>query len=111
MNRATIVPFLAFGLCLALGAAEETTTAATLEKPGAWPGVDETVVEHFAEAAGRPARDPYINTDQGDLLLFVFLIAGMMGGFVAGYYYRELFPSKKPAREAPTAPVPTGNAP
>lgn len=109
MNRATIVPWLAFGLCLALTAAEETSSAP--EKPSVWPGVDETVVEHFAEAAGRPARDPYINTDQGDLLLFVFLIAGMMGGFVAGYYYRELLPSKKPAREAPAAPVPTGNAP
>lgn len=109
MKRTIIVPFLAFGLCLVLGAAEET--AAAPEKPGAWPGVDETVVEHFAEAAGRPARDPYINTDQGDLLLFVFLVAGMVGGFVAGCYYRELFPSKKTANGAPAAPVPTGNAP
>ena len=60
-----------------------------------WAGVDETVVEKFAEAAGRPARKPYINTDQGDLLLFFFLIAGAAGGFVGGYCFRELFPPQK----------------
>ena len=59
-----------------------------------WSGVDETVVEKFAEEAGRSPRDPYINTDQGDLLLLVFLLAGAAGGFVAGYYFRELFPAK-----------------
>lgn len=59
-----------------------------------WAGVDETVVEKHAEAAGRPARDPYINTDKGDLLLFFFLIAGTAGGFLAGYCFRELFPPK-----------------
>ena len=57
-----------------------------------WPGVDETVVEKFAKQAGRPPREPFINTDQGDLLLFVFLMAGVIGGFVGGYYFRELFP-------------------
>ena len=63
--------------------------------PPKWSGVDETVVEKYAEKAGRPARKPFINTDQGDLLLFVFLVAGAAGGFVGGYYYRELFPAKK----------------
>ena len=60
-----------------------------------WAGVDETVVEKYAEEAGHPARKPYINTDQGDLLLFFFLIAGTGGGFVAGYCFRELFPPEK----------------
>jgi len=59
-----------------------------------WLGVDETVVGKFADEAGRPARKPYINTDQGDLLLFVFLLAGAGGGFIGGYCYRELFVSK-----------------
>lgn len=58
---------------------------------GQWPGVDESVVERIAEEAGRPAREPYINTDQGDVLLFVFLTAGTVGGFIAGYQYRKLF--------------------
>jgi ABC-type cobalt transport system substrate-binding protein len=55
-----------------------------------WAGVDESVVEKFAKEHGREARGPLINTDQGDLLLFVFLIAGAVGGFVAGYYWRAL---------------------
>ncbi len=57
-----------------------------------WAGVDEKVVEKFAHEAGRPPREPLINTDRGDLLLFVFLVAGAVGGFVAGYCYRALFP-------------------
>ncbi len=63
------------------------TTASAAEK---WPGVDESVVEKYAKEHGREAHKPLINTDQGDLLLFVFLIAGTVGGFVAGYYWRKL---------------------
>ena len=55
-----------------------------------WSGVDETVVEKYAEEHGRAAKDPLINTDQGDLLLFMFLIGGAIGGFIAGYYWRTL---------------------
>jgi len=61
-----------------------------------WSGVDETVVEKYAKAAGREARAPFIPTDQGDLPLFFFLIAGAAGGFAAGYCFRELFPPKAP---------------
>ena len=59
-----------------------------------WIGVDEAVVEKFAKEANRPPQEPWINTDQGDLLLFVFLLAGAVGGFVGGYYFRDLFPPK-----------------
>jgi cobalt/nickel transport system permease protein len=59
-----------------------------------WAGVDETVIEKYAEEAGRSPRDSYINTDQGDLLLFVFLLAGSVGGFIGGYYFRILFHEK-----------------
>ncbi len=69
-------------------------TALSLQSPafGAdkWPGVDESIVEKYAKEHGREAREPLINTDQGDLLLFVFLLAGTVGGFVAGYYWRVL---------------------
>lgn len=75
---------------------------ATAEHEAKWAGVDEAVVEKFATAAGRPPREPLINTDQGDLLLFVFLIAGTVGGFIGGYYYRELFPPKSKAPETRT---------
>lgn len=60
------------------------------EKPK-WPGVDETVVEKYARDLGREARAPYINTDQGDLLLFLFALAGGIGGFVMGYYWHKVF--------------------
>lgn len=61
-----------------------------------WPGVDESVVEKYAKEHGREASEPFINTDQGDLLLFVFLIAGAIGGFAAGYYWRILMVEKAP---------------
>lgn len=66
-----------------------------------WGGVDESVVEKYAEEHGRAARTPYINTDQGDLLLFVFLLAGAAGGFAAGYSWKTLM-SDRP-KEALTA--------
>ena len=64
-----------------------------------WGGVDESVVEKYAEEHGRAARDPYINTDQGDLLLFVFLLAGAVGGFLGGYYWRELMEKRPQSTE------------
>ncbi len=60
-------------------------------KEAKWSGVDESVVEKVAQEHGRPAWTPFINTDQGDLLLFVFLLAGTAGGFVMGYNFRKLF--------------------
>jgi hypothetical protein len=64
-------------------------------RAASWSGVDETVIEKFAEKAGRTAREPFINTDQGDLLLFVFLVAGIVGGFIGGYNFRVLFPPRR----------------
>ena len=64
-------------------------------RAASWSGVDEAVIGKIAEKAGRPAREPFINTAQGDLLLFVFLAAGIAGGFVAGYYFRVLFPPRR----------------
>ena len=69
--------------------------ALLMTKDAQWSGVDETVVEKFAHEAGRTARDPYINTDRGDILLFVFLLAGVAGGFVLGYYFRDIFTKKR----------------
>lgn len=65
------------------------------DKPEKWTGVDETVVEKIAKEHGREAREPLINTDKGDLLLFVFLTAGTIGGFAAGYFWRTLIDSRK----------------
>lgn len=67
-----------------------------MSAPSAWEGVDKVVVERVAAEAGHPAREPYINTDRGDLLLFLFLLAGAIGGFILGYTYRGLFSKPKP---------------
>ncbi len=65
----------------------------TASGEGKWVGVDQAVVERFAEHANRPPRDPWISLE-GDLPLLMFLLAGVAGGFVAGYYFRTLFPPK-----------------
>jgi ABC-type cobalt transport system substrate-binding protein len=67
-----------------------------LSSEGKWPGVDESVIEKYAKEHGREPKQPLINTDQGDLLLFVFFLAGAAGGFVAGYYWRTLMVGKPP---------------
>lgn len=64
-----------------------------------WSGVDESVVERFAKQAGHEPSEPFINTEQGDLPLFVFLLAGALGGFLGGYYFRQLFPPRRGAEQ------------
>ncbi len=61
---------------------------------GPWGGVDVNVIERYAAEHGGEAREPFINTDQGDLLLFVFAFGGAVGGFTAGYYWRRLVMEK-----------------
>ena len=57
----------------------------------AWSGVDEVVLEKTAHAAGRESWGPLIEIEEGDLGLFVFMLAGLVGGFFLGYYYHQLF--------------------
>lgn len=78
---------------LALGLVLTSGPCLAEDKP-AWTGVDEAVVERIARESGRPPAEPLINTDQGDLLLFLFLAAGAAGGFVAGWSARTLFGRK-----------------
>ncbi|HHT9137442.1 MAG TPA: hypothetical protein ACFYEK_09395 [Candidatus Wunengus sp. YC60] len=61
---------------------------------GAWTGIDVSIVGKYATKYGHPPRDPYINTDKGDLLLFVFTFAGVVGGFVMGFNARKIFYEK-----------------
>jgi cobalt/nickel transport system permease protein len=58
-----------------------------------WQGTDDKVDE-IATAAGHPPHEPLLNADHGDLLLFLFLIAGAVGGFIVGYFFRALFPPR-----------------
>ncbi|MGA2035785.1 MAG: hypothetical protein ABSG68_26350 [Thermoguttaceae bacterium] len=66
-----------------------------------WEGVDETM-QKIATEAGHPPSKPLIDTDRGDLLLFLFLTSGAVGGFIAGYAFRTLFPPK--AGDCPSFP-------
>lgn len=76
---------------MALLAAIATTATAKDEK---WPGVDEAVVRKYAEKRGVMAKEPLIDIE-GDMLLFVFTLAGAAGGFVIGYNFRKLFGERK----------------
>ncbi|KAB0672209.1 hypothetical protein F6V30_06490 [Oryzomonas sagensis] len=60
-----------------------------------WLGIDETVVQKIAREHGREARKPLIDTGEGDIQLFVFLLAGAVGGFAAGYCWRALLDGRK----------------
>jgi hypothetical protein len=86
----------AAALCLALlfFLSPSLAPSAFCEEGKKWTGVDESVVEKYAKEHGREARRPYIDTDQGDLLLFVFLLAGTAGGFLAGYSWKNLMEKK-----------------
>ncbi|MFH1859553.1 MAG: energy-coupling factor ABC transporter permease [bacterium] len=82
----------------------------TFAEESKWSGVDESVVEKYAEEHGRVAREPLINTNQGDLLLFVFLLAGAVGGFIGGYCWRVLV-SEKPSNGKEKNSVQTAKTP
>ena len=56
-----------------------------------WSGVDESVIGRFVAEAGRPAPRPLFDWLQGDLLLFAFLWAGLIAGFILGYWGRAVF--------------------
>jgi ABC-type cobalt transport system substrate-binding protein len=72
------------------------TVALAEERQPKWPGVDEVVVEKYARELGREACAPYINTDQGDLLLFLFALSGSVGGFIMGYCWHKVFVAGRP---------------
>ena len=67
-----------------------------------WPGIDDAVVNKIAREHGRAERKSLIDTGEGDLQLFVFLLAGAVGGFVAGYYWRVLLEGRRAEEKKPT---------
>lgn len=87
MKRSAVAAALAF---LIIASALACASAA---EQGKWPGVDEAVVKKFAGDAGRQASEPLFGME-GDMVLLAFLIAGAVGGFAGGYYFRSLFPPR-----------------
>jgi cobalt/nickel transport system permease protein len=97
-TTAVLLLLLAAGLLVfadsaAFAAAKEQTPAAAglsadeaqAEESELFAGMDEVVNERLAEAAGQPARDPYINTEaMGDLWNLLLLGSGGICGFIVG---------------------------
>ncbi len=73
-------------------------TVAEEEMPEKWAGIDEAVIEKYATDKGREAADPPFNVE-GDMLLFLFALAGAIGGFIMGYYWHKVFVVGKPDGE------------
>jgi len=84
MQKAGIILLLSF---LLLTSHYSLPTAAAAAQ---WSGVDESVVQKYAVQHGRAPGKPVIDTDQGDMLLFLFLLGGAVAGFAVGYYWRQL---------------------
>lgn len=57
--------------------------------------VNEAVVAPVAKEQGKGVLTSLVNSDKGDLLLGIFLLAGAIGGFAGGYYWRMLISEKK----------------
>jgi uncharacterized membrane protein len=68
---------------------------ARAHEEGPWIDSTDAVSAQSASAAGRQAADPLINTDQGNMLVFFFTLAGVMAGSVIGYYWRKLIIGKE----------------
>ncbi|HZZ85903.1 MAG TPA: hypothetical protein VFE30_15315 [Anaeromyxobacteraceae bacterium] len=73
--------------------------AAPSPRIGRWAGLDEAVVERVSAEAGHPRWRTLLD-ESGDLPLFLFLSAGIVGGFALGYGYRAvLSPRRDGGRE------------
>lgn len=55
---------------------------------GEWAGVDEAVIGRFVDASGQRSP-PLFEWVRGDVLLFAFLMAGLLAGFVLGFFARS----------------------
>lgn len=74
------------------GTAINTTV---MPAPQRFTGMDQSVNERLAREAGRPPREPYLNTEKmGDLWNALLLLAGGVCGFVIGRWWHLLFGRK-----------------
>lgn len=54
------------------------------------------IIKEVAKAAGVEEKDPLINTDKGDLLLFVFCFSGLIAGFALGHSWKDISTAVSP---------------
>jgi hypothetical protein len=87
------------GLALSLSAtyaiAQAPSTDApstSVNRPGRFSGMDDSVNVDLAKKAGVPARKPYINVEEwGDLWNLILLFGGGICGFVLGRYWDHIW--------------------
>lgn len=90
MSKKLLIALVAIafiGMLIAVGTSD-------LAMPGADVKVN-AIADKYAKEVGTGVRAPYINTDKGDLLLFMFAIGGAAAGFYLGYTYRDIFGKDK----------------
>jgi hypothetical protein len=110
LTKSGVLPIaiLACGITFFLGSpvmAEDTLPTKTeqVEEEAGFAGMDEAVNERLAEEAGRPAQDPYLNTESmGDLWNALLLTAGGVCGFILGRGWDKVFVNKSRSKSDPT---------
>ena len=65
-----------------------------VREEGMWSDATDVLSGQAAGQVGREARDPYINTEQGNMLVFFFTLAGVTAGSIIGYNWRKLLAGK-----------------
>ncbi|MDV2989745.1 MAG: hypothetical protein P3T54_06340 [Dehalogenimonas sp.] len=58
-----------------------------------------------ATEAGREARDPIINTEQGNMLVFFFTLGGLVAGGLVGFNWRRLMTGNENPKSSATGRV------
>jgi hypothetical protein len=77
-----------------------------VEEQASFSGMDEAVNEHLAEQAGRPAHDPYIDTESmGDLWNALLLLAGGICGYIIGRGWDKVFVNKSKCKSDPAEAI------
>ena len=84
--------------CLAIAGSIALSGETTVREEGAWSDATDVLSGKAAEQVGREGRDPYINTEQGNMLVFFFTLGGVAGGSIIGYNWRRLLAEKAKGR-------------
>ncbi|MBI4187480.1 MAG: hypothetical protein HY530_08275 [Chloroflexi bacterium] len=65
-----------------------------VRQKGLWSDATDVLSGQAAGQAGREARKPFIDTEQGNMLVFFFALSGVAAGFIIGYNSRRLLGAK-----------------
>lgn len=84
--------------CLAVVGSIAFSGETTVREEGSWSDATDILSRKAADQAGREARKPFINTEQGNMLVFFFTLGGVAAGFIIGYNWRRLLAEKAKER-------------